>query len=73
MLTALWRKRCCPDFILLGGISRDSLFLVVMIVNRLVKITYFVDLGKSRKFQLASQKVVRHLNFQRRFHAIIVT
>ena len=34
MLTALWRKRRCPDFVLLGGISRDSLFLV-LIVNRL--------------------------------------
>ena len=27
MLTALWRKRRWPDFVLLGGISRDSLFL----------------------------------------------
>ena len=35
MLTALWRKRRWPDFVLLGAISRDSLFLV-MIVNRLV-------------------------------------
>ena len=29
MLTALWRKRRCPDFVLLGGISRDSLFLML--------------------------------------------
>ena len=29
MLTALWRKRRWPDFVLLGGISRDSLFLVL--------------------------------------------
>ena len=38
MLTALWRKHRWPDFVLLGGISRDSLFLVssVMMVNRLV-------------------------------------
>ena len=35
VLTALWRKRRWPDFALLGGISRDSLFLVFMMVNRL--------------------------------------
>ena len=29
MLTALWRKRRWPDFVLLGGISSDSLFLVL--------------------------------------------
>ena len=29
MLTALWRKRRWPDFVLLGGISGDSLFLVL--------------------------------------------
>ena len=29
MLTALRRKRRWPDFVLLGGISRDSLFLVL--------------------------------------------
>ena len=37
-----------------------------------VKITYFVDLGKSRKFPLASQKVVRHFKSQPRFRAIMV-
>ena len=29
MLTALWRKRRWPDFVLFGGISRDSPFLVL--------------------------------------------
>ena len=29
MVTALWRKRRWPDFVLLGGISRDSLFPVL--------------------------------------------
>ena len=29
MLTALWRKRRWPDFVLLGRISTDSLFLVL--------------------------------------------
>ena len=38
-----------------------------------VKITYFVDLGKSCKFPLASKNVVRHFNFQPRFRAIMVT
>ena len=33
---------------------------------------YFVDLGKSRKFPLASQKVVRHFKSQPRFRAIMV-
>ena len=29
MLTALWRKHPWPDFVLLGKISRDSLFIVL--------------------------------------------
>ena len=29
MLTAIWRKGRWSDFVLLGGISRDSLFLVL--------------------------------------------
>ena len=37
-----------------------------------VKITYFVDLGKSRKFPLASKKIVRQYNSQPRFRAIMV-
>ena len=36
MLTALWRKRRCPDFVLLGGIFKRFSVSSVMIVNRLV-------------------------------------
>ena len=55
MLTALWRKRRWPDFVLPGGISRDSLFLVLW---------WWIDLSLRRdSHKYVGARPFMHLNF----------